>query len=261
MNQDLIDRVGAVRREVRACDHDGQPARAIVAERAYDATVADVWDAITSAERIPRWFAPVSGELRLGGRFQIEGNASGDITACDPPEHLALTWEFAGQTSWVDVRLRESADGVVLRLEHVALVADIEAMAAQMGDFGPGALGVGWDLALLGLDEHLRTGEAARTEPWEAPAGDAAEFIRRCAVGWGEADIAAGTPEYEARARAERVAAFYTGADPAAAHGGEADGGAPAEAHGAETARASGDDRAAGAAGGGRGDGEGAPAG
>ena len=31
----------------------------------------DLWEALTSAERIPRWFAPVSGDLRLGGRFQV----------------------------------------------------------------------------------------------------------------------------------------------------------------------------------------------
>ena len=35
----------------------------------------------------------------------MHGNAGGEIKACDPPRHLALTWEFGGQTSWVDVQL------------------------------------------------------------------------------------------------------------------------------------------------------------
>ena len=30
-------------------------------------------------ERIPRWFLPVSGDLRLGGRYQLEGNAGGEV--------------------------------------------------------------------------------------------------------------------------------------------------------------------------------------
>ena len=50
---------------------------------------------------------PVSGDLRLGGRFQLQGNAGGGITRCAPPRHLAVTWEFGGQVSWVDVRLFE----------------------------------------------------------------------------------------------------------------------------------------------------------
>ena len=34
-----------------------------------DAAIDDVWDACTNPERIPRWFLPVSGDLRLGGRY------------------------------------------------------------------------------------------------------------------------------------------------------------------------------------------------
>jgi hypothetical protein len=52
--------------------------------------VEDVWDAITSAERIPRRFLPVSGDLRLG-RYQLQGNAGGEITGCNPPRHLRLS--------------------------------------------------------------------------------------------------------------------------------------------------------------------------
>ena len=47
-----------------------------------------LWDACTNAERIPRWFLPVSGDLRLGGRYQLEGNAGGTIERCDPPRSL-----------------------------------------------------------------------------------------------------------------------------------------------------------------------------
>src|ERR671910_3623732 len=111
MDQDVIDKIGAVRREVRTCERDGAPARAVVAERTYDTTVDDLWDAITNPERIPRWFLPVSGELKLGGRYQLEGNAGGEVTTCEPPTHLAVTWEFGEAVTWLDVRLSETPEG------------------------------------------------------------------------------------------------------------------------------------------------------
>ena len=64
--------------------------------RLYDTSVDDLWDALTSKERIPRWFLPVEGDLKLGGRYQLKGNAGGTITACTPPNHFAATWEFGG---------------------------------------------------------------------------------------------------------------------------------------------------------------------
>ena len=57
----------------------------VVASRSYDTDIDDLWEAITNAERIPRWFLPITGELRLGGRYQLQGNAGGTITACEPP--------------------------------------------------------------------------------------------------------------------------------------------------------------------------------
>ena len=64
-----------------------RPARSPISA-VYDTTLDDLWDACTNAERIPRWFLPVSGELRDGGRYQLEGNAGGTIERCDPPTRL-----------------------------------------------------------------------------------------------------------------------------------------------------------------------------
>jgi len=47
----------------------------VLVRRAYPAPVEDVWDACTSADRIGRWFLPVTGDLRAGGKYQLEGNA------------------------------------------------------------------------------------------------------------------------------------------------------------------------------------------
>src|SRR5215217_1672578 len=119
MKMDIPRQIGAVARAVEHRTRDDREVRVVIAGRTYDTTVEDLWDALTSKERIPRWFLPVSGDLQLGGRYQFEGNAGGTITTCDPPRHVAVTWEFGGQVSWVDVRLEPTADGRAhLELEH-----------------------------------------------------------------------------------------------------------------------------------------------
>ena len=208
MNFDVLRYIGAVTREIRSRDHDGRPARVLVATCAYDTAVEDVWDAITNAERIPRWFLPVSGDLRLGGRYQLHGNAGGQITACEPPRSLAVTWEFGGQVSWVHVRLTELSDGGTrLQLEHIVTPDE------QWNQYGPGAVGVGWELAIMGLDRHLSTGAA--NDPKEAAAWLASEegkeFVGRSSDEWGRASIASGTDETAARDSARRTTAFYRG--------------------------------------------------
>jgi uncharacterized protein YndB with AHSA1/START domain len=206
---DLPRALGALTRTVAEREHGGRPARVVVATRTFDTTIEDAWDAVTSAERIPRWFLPISGELRLGGRFQLQGNAGGEITRCDRPDHLAVTWEFGGEVSWVEVRLTaESAERTRLELEHVAHVTD-----DRWKQFGPGAVGVGWELALLGLTLHFETGEAVDPVAFMAwmESAEAKALVRGSSDGWRDASIASGTDAAEATAAAERCAGFYTG--------------------------------------------------
>src|SRR5215510_6904531 len=96
---------GAELRRVENREHLGKPALVVIAVRTYDTTVDDLWEAITNRERLVRWFLPIEGDLRVGGRYQLKGNASGTITRCDRPEALDLTWEFGGATTWVNLRL------------------------------------------------------------------------------------------------------------------------------------------------------------
>jgi uncharacterized protein YndB with AHSA1/START domain len=209
MKIDIANSIGAVTRTVLDRDHDGRRARVIVATRTYDAEIADVWDAMTNAERIPRWFLPISGDLRLGGRYQLQGNAGGEITRCEPPRHLAVTWEFAGEVSWVTVQLADVAGGrTLLELEHVAHVDD-----ERWERYGPGAVGVGWDMTLMGLGWHLASG--ASVDPNEAMAwlgsDDGRQFVSRSSEDWCRASVAAGTDAAQAKASAARTTAFYTG--------------------------------------------------
>lgn len=83
--------LGAEFREVQSRLFEGKPARVVVASRTYATDRADLWDALTNAERIPRWFLPISGDLKLDGRYQLEGNAGGRITRCDRAEALDVT--------------------------------------------------------------------------------------------------------------------------------------------------------------------------
>lgn len=204
---DLAAHLGAMSRTVENLERDGQPAKAVIASRVYDTDAADLWDAVTSPERIRRWFSPVTGELRLGGRFQVEHNASGTITACEPPRHFSGTWEFAGAVSWIELTLTPDGDGTRLELRHIAPINE------HWDNYGPGAVGVGWELGFLGLAEHLRRpADDVRAEGtgWET-SDEAKSLVRASAAGWGAAAIAAGENREHALAAAELTRKFYSG--------------------------------------------------
>ena len=204
--------LGAEFREVQDPTHDGKPARAVIAARSYATDAHDLWDALTNAERIPRWFLPITGELEIGGRYQLEGNAGGVITRCDPPEALDVTWEYAGSVSWVTVRLEPQGDETRLTLEHVMLKD--EAGEEHWRQYGPGATGVGWDLSFLGMALHMESGGEAidreANDAWMA-SDQGKAFMQACAEAWGVAHIAAGEDPDDARAMAARTGAAYAG--------------------------------------------------
>jgi uncharacterized protein YndB with AHSA1/START domain len=108
----------------------------------------------------------------------------------------------------VTVELSATPDGAaVLWFEHMAHVPD-----EFREQYGPGAVGVGWDQALLGLEWHT-TGNTV--DPESAVAW--ALFRRRPFVrasqqsGLVPCVNAAGTDREKARAAAERTTAFYAG--------------------------------------------------
>ena len=177
----------------------------------YDTPPEDLWEACTDPERLARWFLPVSGDLRPGGRFEFQGNASGTIERCEPPHSVDATWEYGGQTSWIELRVTAEAGGRSrFALEHIAHVED-----ELWAQFGPGAVGIGWDQAVVSLTLHLASGpEREAVEAWQA-SDEGRRFVRLSSERWAEASIAAGTDAEEARAAAGRTTDFYTG-EPAA---------------------------------------------
>jgi len=209
---DYSNAIGVEFREVREATHDGRPARVVSGARTYATDLHDLWDAMTNVERIPRWFLPITGDLQLGGRYQLEGNAGGEITRCDPNKALDVTWEYGGNVSWVTVRLEPDGDGTRLTLEHIMLKD--EAGEAHWEQFGPGATGVGWDLSFLGLALHVDSGgqaiDQAENEVWMASVAGKS-FVRDCAKCWGDAHVTAGEAPEIAFAMAQKTADAYAG--------------------------------------------------
>jgi len=192
---DMLAELDAIRREVR----NGEAETVVVTlTRTYTADVDDVWEALTDPERIARWFSPVTGDLREGGTFQIQGNAGGDIRRCERPTWLSLT--FGSPDSIVDVRLTPEGERTTLELAHAVPLA--------MAGSGAGALypGPGWDGALMGIGIYLR-GEAIGDPAEAANSPEVVEFNKGSVDRWTAAVEASGTatPEQIAQARAVAV--------------------------------------------------------
>ena len=172
---DVAKHLGAITRAVEDSTHEGTPVKVVVASRTYPTSVDDLWQAVTDPERIPRWFAAVDGDLRLGGRFQV-GHAGQRrrrgrrLRRADAPRH-----HLGDRRRHVVGRRppsRAPSDGeesTTLTLRHTA----DGATPAVLRRLRPGAVGVGWELGLMGLAEHLASGTTIahdEVEGWGASA-------------------------------------------------------------------------------------------
>ncbi|MEU7902545.1 SRPBCC family protein [Actinoplanes sp. NPDC049118] len=152
--RDIAAQLTAIHRAVGTGPVEDGEGVSVLLRRTYDAHIEDVWEAVTDPDRVKRWFLPLTGDLREGGTFQLEGNAGGDIVKCDPPRLLKVT--FGGPSSRVELRLSATDDeSTVFELEHTVPI--------EMAGSGAGALfvGPGWDGVLVGLGLFL-AGEDGR---------------------------------------------------------------------------------------------------
>jgi uncharacterized protein YndB with AHSA1/START domain len=205
---DVTEQISAVQRTVGTRTLEAGEAHVVTISQSYAATVEDVWDACTNPERIPRWLMPITGDLRLGGRYQLEGNAGGTIETCDPPRSFSATWEYGGMVSWIEVAFTPEGERTRVTIEHIAHVDD-----EHWWQYGPGAVGIGWDMMVMGLARHLATGAA--NDPAEAMAWmgspEGIEFMTRSNDAWCDAHVASGEDPDVARQRADRTLAAYKG--------------------------------------------------
>jgi uncharacterized protein YndB with AHSA1/START domain len=172
-------------------------ARTALLRRDYDAPIDDVWDACTDRERLSRWFLPISGDLRLGGNFSLEGNASGEVLRCERPRLLLVTWKYADHPiDELELRLFPSADGgTTVEIEH-ATVSDRTEWEGRSYDsiFG---VATGWEPAMYALDRHLAgTLSDDITDAWrngQLPV-DVKDLIARSEDAWAAIVEASGSP-------------------------------------------------------------------
>ncbi|MFE5919420.1 SRPBCC family protein [Streptomyces sp. NPDC056468] len=208
---EIVDELNRLHRQVGTRQVEAGEARTVLLRRTYDAELTDVWDAVTSPERISRWFLPVSGEFKVGGRYQLEGNAGGEILECEEPTRLRVSWLYGPDPGFSEVEVRITPEGeerTVLELEHVAVVPD-----EFWDQFGPGAVGIGWDLGLLGLAMHLGGGGMSKeeSEAWQL-SDEGKAYATRSGELWGEAYTASGADGQVVAATTAATIAFYTGA-------------------------------------------------
>jgi uncharacterized protein YndB with AHSA1/START domain len=124
--------------------HATDEGRDLVLVREFNAPIEDVWDSVTQPERTGRWFGTWSGEARPGTTVDMvltaeEGNptAKMTVTACTPPQHVAVAMIDESGTWHLEAKLRET-DGVTT-LELIHHLPD---------DADPGEVGPGWEFYL-----------------------------------------------------------------------------------------------------------------
>lgn len=188
---DIVTQINATHRSIGEQPVTAGDGRSLLLRRSYDAPIEDVWDACTNPARIARWLAPITGELRPGGSFQVQGNATGRVLRCEEPNLLKVTWEYGPDSiTEVEVRLTKRPDGnTVVELEHASPAQTVDALVRTQGPVGPIGIGGGWDLALIGLDRVLHTPD------FDTAAWKSTPECRECAIrgyhAWGAVSQAA----------------------------------------------------------------------
>jgi hypothetical protein len=192
---DMLEHLNAVQREV---SRTGETVT-VVMRRSYRAEPEELWDALTDPERMRRWFMPVTGDLKVGGSFQLQGNAGGEILECEPPKRFKVT--FGGPTSLLELRLLPGpGDSTELELEH--------SMGEAPAPGGSGALwvGPGWDGGLLGLALYVDGKLDENTDPVAmADSPEVIKYNEESVRVWIEAVRSSGTTSEEDLAEAAKV--------------------------------------------------------
>jgi len=205
---DITSEIAAVQRDTGRGETPAGEGRTILVRRTFATPIDDAWDALTDPDRIGRWFLPISGEFRVGGQFQFDGNAGGEILACQRPERLRVTWALGESdgppSSIVELRLTPAGDdATTIELEHTAIVPD-----DAWEQFGPGAVGVGWDLGIVGFAQHLRGESIADPIAWQL-SDEGRAFAKASSVAWGDVNLAAGADPGTAARGVANTNSFY----------------------------------------------------
>ncbi len=138
--------------------------------------VETVWAALTEPDRLADWFPGLTLDAREGGRFEIrfredcdgEAHVTGAVTACSPPNLLAmgtLRWELA-------------ADGAGCRLT----LTDIVVFDGRDETDGTNAVLAGWHKYLDSLERFLGGGKGDPRNDAEVDYRRLGAVITECAA-------------------------------------------------------------------------------
>jgi uncharacterized protein YndB with AHSA1/START domain len=139
---------------------------AVRVEDAYDTDIEDLWEACTKPERLARWIAEVSGDLRVGGTvhavFTSTWTGPARIETCDAPRHLLLTTE-PGTEDEAQIEAWLTTEGPRTRL-----VVEERGLPVDKLYFH----GAGWQAHLEDLGHSLAAGGSVHATGWspDAPA-------------------------------------------------------------------------------------------
>ena len=137
---------------------------AVRVEDVYDTDIDDLWAACTTPERLRRWIAEVSGDLRLGGTVQAVFTSTwtgpATIEVCDAPHHLLLRME-PGTEEETEVEAWLTAEGPQTRL----VVEERGLPVGQLPFYG-----AGWQVHLEDLGRSLAGLGSAHDGGWSSQA-------------------------------------------------------------------------------------------
>ena len=133
---------------------------AVRVEDLYDTDIEDLWEACTTPDRLARWMAHVSGDLRVGGTVQAAFTSTWTgpmrIEACEAPHHLLVTSEpGADHESQIEAWL--TAEG-----SRTRLVVEERGLPIDQVHFH----GAGWQVHLEDLGRSLALDGSAHSDGW-----------------------------------------------------------------------------------------------
>ncbi len=131
-----------------------EPARSVILDRVYHAPVEKVWEALTDAGAMRKWFFDVAEfKPEVGFAFDFQGGPPEKlylhlckVTEVIPMKKLAYTWRFDGYVgdSLLTFELWPNGDDTKLRLSHLGIetFAPITEPGFDLDNFNEGWQGV-----------------------------------------------------------------------------------------------------------------------
>lgn len=135
----------------------------IIIERTYNASIENVWKAITDKNEMKQWYFDLAEfKPEVGFEFRFTGGTEGgvqylhicEITEVIPEKKLTYSWRYDGYPgkSFVSFELFAEGDKTRLKLTHEGL----ETFPADNPDFAQANFVAGWNhIVGVSLKEYL----------------------------------------------------------------------------------------------------------